>query len=89
MTSKNLHSRGKLLARADVQVDFQVVCAKCHQLLIIATIIHFADCPQVSIEPCLCQAKETMRSNAKRMGLITETDVIMKEMKDDIKQVDT
>ena len=54
--SSTLHSRGKLLAKANVQVEFQVICAKCHQPVIITTIIHFADCPQVSVEPCLCSS---------------------------------
>jgi len=86
MTSLTLHSRGKLLTKADVQIEFQVICARCGQPVIITTILHFADCPQVSVEPCSCQIIEATLNNAKRMGLITEADIIMKDMADDVKR---
>jgi hypothetical protein len=50
----SFNSRGKLLTKVEAQVDFQVICAKCHQPVIITSILHFADCPQVSVIPCRC-----------------------------------
>jgi hypothetical protein len=70
------NSRGKLLTKVEAQVDFQVICAKCHQPVIIASILHFADCPQVSVEPCLCVSIKTV-------------DTIMKEIQDNVQRVDT
>jgi hypothetical protein len=71
------NSRGKLLTKVEAQVAFQVICAKCGQPVIIASILHFADCPQVSVVPCLCT------------GLVirdeTRADLaILEEMKDDL-----
>lgn len=65
---------GTLLTKVDAEVQFEIVCAKCHQPLIIASILHFADCPQVKVEPCLCQAQ-------------TAVDLIMAEIKDDISHI--
>ena len=75
-----LHSRGKLLTKADVQVEFQVICAKCEQPVVIANILHFADCPQVSVEPCSC-------SSLLLRDEITADLAIMEEMKDDISRI--
>jgi hypothetical protein len=72
----SLHTRGKLLAKVEAQVDFQVICARCGQPVIIVSILHFADCPQVRVEPCFCASIKTV-------------DTIMKEIKDDVKRVDT
>ena len=57
-------SKGKLLTKVQVQVDFQAICDKCGQPVIISSILHFADCPQVNIVPCSCLTKETKKHEA-------------------------
>ena len=73
--NKKTKGIGVLLLKVDAKAKFEVVCAECHQPLTIVSILHFADCPQVSVAPCLCQAQ-------------TVVDLILGEMKDDIGRLD-
>ena len=66
---------GTVLTKAEVQIQVEIVCAECYQPLTIASILHFADCPQIKVNPCLCQTK-------------TAVDLILAEIKNDVSQVD-
>jgi len=48
---------GILMVSIPAKIQFEIVCAECYQPLTITTILQFADCPQVSVMPCACQAK--------------------------------
>ena len=66
---------GVLLARVDARVQFEVVCTKCHQPLTIVTILHFADCPQVSVGPCSCpNLIKRHEAVAIVQGMVTDTE---------------